>query len=40
MSGAHSDADVDRTLEAAAEAMPAVAAAAERGEVGPEGGVR
>ena len=38
--GAHSDADVDRTLEAAAEAMPAVAAAAERGEVGPRGGVR
>jgi glutamate-1-semialdehyde 2,1-aminomutase len=40
MSGAHSDADVDRTLEAASEAMPAVAAAAERGEVGPRGGVR
>jgi glutamate-1-semialdehyde 2,1-aminomutase len=40
MSGAHSDADVDRTLEAVAEAMPAVAAAAERGEVGPRGGVR
>jgi glutamate-1-semialdehyde 2,1-aminomutase len=40
MSGAHSDADVDRTLEAAADAMPAVAAAAERGEVGPRGGVR
>lgn len=39
-SGAHTDADVDRTLEAAAEAMPAVAAAAERGEVGPRGGVR
>jgi glutamate-1-semialdehyde 2,1-aminomutase len=40
MSGAHSDADVDRTLEAVAEAMPAVVAAAERGEVGPRGGVR
>jgi glutamate-1-semialdehyde 2,1-aminomutase len=40
MSGAHSDADVDRTIEAAADAMPAVAAAAERGEVGPRGGVR
>jgi glutamate-1-semialdehyde 2,1-aminomutase len=40
MSGAHSDADVDQTLEAVADAMPAVAAAAERGEVGPRGGVR
>jgi glutamate-1-semialdehyde 2,1-aminomutase len=40
MSGAHSDADVDQTLEAAAEALPAVAAAAKRGEVGPRGGVR
>jgi glutamate-1-semialdehyde 2,1-aminomutase len=40
MSGAHSDADVDQTLGAVAEAMPAVAAAAERGEVGPRGGVR
>jgi len=40
MSGAHSEADVDRTLEAVAEAMPAVAAAAERGDVGPRGGVR
>jgi glutamate-1-semialdehyde 2,1-aminomutase len=40
MSGAHTDADVDRTLEAAVEAMPAVAAAADRGDVGPRGGVR
>ncbi len=40
LSGAHTDADIDRTLEAAAEAMPAVAAAAERGDVGPRGGVR
>jgi glutamate-1-semialdehyde 2,1-aminomutase len=40
VSGAHTDADIDRTLTAAAEAMPAVAAAAERGDVGPRGGVR
>jgi glutamate-1-semialdehyde 2,1-aminomutase len=40
LSGGHTDADIDRTLEAAAEAMPAVAAAAERGDVGPRGGVR
>ncbi len=40
LSGAHTDADIDRTLEAAADAMPAVAAAAERGDVGPRGGVR
>jgi glutamate-1-semialdehyde 2,1-aminomutase len=40
VSGAHTDADIDRTLAAAAEAMPAVAAAAERGDVGPRGGVR
>jgi len=39
-SGAHTDADVDRTLEAAAAAMPAVAEAIERGAVGPTGGVR
>jgi len=40
VSGGHTDADIDRTLEVAAEAMPAVAAAAERGDVGPRGGVR
>jgi len=39
-SGAHTDADIDRTLEAAAAAMPAVAEAIERGAVGPTGGVR
>jgi glutamate-1-semialdehyde 2,1-aminomutase len=40
MSAAHSDADVDRTLELAAEAMPAVARAASEGRFGPKGGVR
>jgi glutamate-1-semialdehyde 2,1-aminomutase len=40
LSGAHTVADIDRTLEAAADAMPAVAAAADRGDVGPRGGVR
>jgi glutamate-1-semialdehyde 2,1-aminomutase len=40
MSGAHSDDDVDRTLEAAAAVMPAVARAAEGGRTGPAGGVR
>jgi glutamate-1-semialdehyde 2,1-aminomutase len=40
VSGAHTDADIDRTLTAAAEAMPAVAKAIERGAVGPTGGVR
>jgi glutamate-1-semialdehyde 2,1-aminomutase len=40
MSGAHTDEDVERTLEAAAAAMPAVARAAEEGRVGPTGGVR
>jgi glutamate-1-semialdehyde 2,1-aminomutase len=40
MSGAHSDDDVDRTLEAAAAVMPAVARAAEAGRTGPAGGVR
>jgi glutamate-1-semialdehyde 2,1-aminomutase len=40
VSGAHTDADIDRTLEAAAGAMPAVAEAIERGTVGPTGGVR
>ena len=37
LSGAHTDDDIDRTLEAAAEAMPAVAAAAERGDGRPRG---
>jgi glutamate-1-semialdehyde 2,1-aminomutase len=40
LSGGHTDADIDRTLAAAADAMPAVAAALERGDVGPRGGVR
>jgi glutamate-1-semialdehyde 2,1-aminomutase len=40
MSGAHTDADIDRTLEAAADAMPAVAAALAEGSVGPMGGLR
>ena len=40
MSGAHTDDDVDRTLEAAAASMPAVARAAEEGRVGASGGVR
>jgi glutamate-1-semialdehyde 2,1-aminomutase len=40
VSGAHTDADIGRTLEAAAGAMPAVAEAIERGAVGPTGGVR
>jgi glutamate-1-semialdehyde 2,1-aminomutase len=40
MSGAHTDEDVDRTLEAAGDAMPHVARAAARGEVGPRGGLR
>ncbi|HEY3764295.1 MAG TPA: aspartate aminotransferase family protein [Gaiellales bacterium] len=40
LSGGHTDADIDRTLDAAAEAMPAVAAALQRGDVGPRGGVR
>jgi len=39
-SGAHTDADIDRTLEAAADAMPAVAAAKADGSVGPMGGLR
>jgi glutamate-1-semialdehyde 2,1-aminomutase len=39
-SGAHTDADIDRTLEAAADAMPAVAAALAEGSVGPMGGLR
>jgi glutamate-1-semialdehyde 2,1-aminomutase len=40
MSGAHTDADVDRTLELAAEAMPAIARAVAEGRLGPTGGVR
>jgi glutamate-1-semialdehyde 2,1-aminomutase len=40
LSGGHTDEDIDRTLEAAADAMPAVAAAIESGDVGPRGGVR
>jgi glutamate-1-semialdehyde 2,1-aminomutase len=40
MSGAHTDADVERTLELAADAMPAVAQAVSEGRVGPTGGVR
>jgi glutamate-1-semialdehyde 2,1-aminomutase len=40
MSAAHTDADIDRTLEAAADAMPAVAQALEEGTVGPMGGLR
>jgi glutamate-1-semialdehyde 2,1-aminomutase len=39
-SGAHTDADVERTLEATAQAMPAVVEAVESGRVGPRGGVR
>jgi len=37
---AHTDEDIDRTLEAAADAMPAVADAVRRGDVGPRGGLR
>jgi glutamate-1-semialdehyde aminotransferase len=40
MSSAHTDEDVELTLEAAAAAMPAVAQAIEEGRVGPVGGVR
>lgn len=39
-SGAHTDADIDRTLDAAADAMPAVATALAAGSVGPMGGLR
>jgi glutamate-1-semialdehyde 2,1-aminomutase len=39
-SAAHTDADIDRTLEAAQEAMPAVAQALADGTVGPMGGLR
>jgi glutamate-1-semialdehyde 2,1-aminomutase len=37
---AHTDDDIDRTLEAVADAMPAVADAVRRGDVGPRGGLR
>jgi glutamate-1-semialdehyde 2,1-aminomutase len=40
ISGAHTDADVDQTLERAAAIMPEVARAAAEGSVGPSGGVR
>jgi glutamate-1-semialdehyde 2,1-aminomutase len=40
MSGAHTDADVDRTLELANEAMPAVARAVAEGRLGPVGAAR
>jgi glutamate-1-semialdehyde 2,1-aminomutase len=39
-SAAHDDEDVERTLERAADAMPAVARAKREGRVGPRGGVR
>ena len=39
-SAAHTDEDVELTVEAAAAAMPAVARAIEEGRVGPVGGVR
>jgi len=40
MSAAHSDADVEHTLEVAAEVMPLVGQAIAEGRVGPAGGVR
>src|SRR5205807_1374035 len=40
MSGAHTDADVDQTVERAAAIMSEVARAAAEGRVGPSGGVR
>ena len=40
LSAAHSDDDVELTLERAAEAMPAVALAIAEGRVGPRGAVR
>ena len=40
ISAAHSDQDVELTLAAATDVMPAVAAAIAAGEVGPGGGVR
>ncbi len=39
-SGAHTDDDIDRTLEAAGDAMRAAAEALHRGDVGPKGGLR
>ena len=39
-SGAHTDDDIDRTLEAAGDAMRAAAEALRRGDVGPKGGLR
>jgi glutamate-1-semialdehyde aminotransferase len=40
LSAAHSDDDIDLTLERATEAMPAVALAVAEGRVGPRGAVR
>jgi glutamate-1-semialdehyde 2,1-aminomutase len=40
VSGGHTAADIERTVEVAWEAMPAVARAAAEGRVGPRGGVR
>jgi glutamate-1-semialdehyde 2,1-aminomutase len=40
ISAAHTDADVDHTLQVADEVMPAVAAAVADGRAGPAGGVR
>ncbi len=40
ISAAHTDEDVDQTLEVAREVMPLVARAAAEGRVGPTGGVR
>jgi glutamate-1-semialdehyde 2,1-aminomutase len=40
ISAAHTDADIDRTLEAASDAMPAVARDLADGVVGPMGGLR
>lgn len=40
LSAAHTDEDLELTLEAAAASMPAVARALQEGRVGPEGGVR
>jgi glutamate-1-semialdehyde 2,1-aminomutase len=40
VSSPHSEADIERTIEIAREAMPLVAQAAAAGHVGPRGGVR
>ena len=40
VSGGHTDADIERTVEIAWEVMPLVARAAAEGRVGPRGGVR